>query len=137
VGVEALTKFAGQNHSASVPGHHGVAMECLYMPVGRGGNDRVGTSLLDSDDAGDDGSRSSNAMKLRRRPRGLAAGLGLITALAIRMFRRPGCATTGVMCFLVRRGHFGRAAGAHAGLFAAETSTAKISGGCPVSMLIG
>ncbi len=84
-GLDALTKFAGQITAASVLVTMGVAWSVLYIPVGG-----VGTIVLDQ--------ASSilltlaltvsivNAMNFVDGLDGLAAGLGLITALAICMF---------------------------------------------------
>jgi len=84
-GLDALTKFAGQITAASVLVTMGVAWSVLYIPVGG-----VGTIVLDQ--------ASSilltlaltvaivNAMNFVDGLDGLAAGLGLITALAICIF---------------------------------------------------
>jgi UDP-GlcNAc:undecaprenyl-phosphate GlcNAc-1-phosphate transferase len=84
-GLDALTKFAGQITAASVLVTMGVAWSVLYIPLGG-----VGTIVLDQ--------VSSilltlaltvsivNAMNFVDGLDGLAAGLGLITALAICMF---------------------------------------------------
>lgn len=84
-GLDALTKFAGQITAASVLVTMGVAWSVLYIPVGG-----VGTIVLDQ--------ASSilltlaltvsivNAMNFVDGLDGLAAGLGLITALAICVF---------------------------------------------------
>jgi UDP-GlcNAc:undecaprenyl-phosphate GlcNAc-1-phosphate transferase len=84
-GLDALTKFAGQITAASVLVTMGVAWSVLYIPVGG-----VGTVVLDQ--------ASSilltlaltvsiiNAMNFVDGLDGLAAGLGLITALAICVF---------------------------------------------------
>ena len=84
-GLDALTKFAGQITAASVLVTMGVAWSVLYIPLGG-----VGTIVLDQ--------ASSilltlaltvsivNAMNFVDGLDGLAAGLGLITALAICMF---------------------------------------------------
>lgn len=84
-GLDALTKFAGQITAASVLVTMGVAWSVLYIPIGG-----VGTIVLDQ--------ASSilltlaltvsvvNAMNFVDGLDGLAAGLGLITALAICMF---------------------------------------------------
>lgn len=84
-GLDALTKFAGQITAASVLVTMGVAWSVLYIPVGG-----VGTIVLDQ--------ACSilltlaltvsivNAMNFVDGLDGLAAGLGLITALAICMF---------------------------------------------------
>ncbi|CAJ1500756.1 MULTISPECIES: glycosyltransferase family 4 protein [Mycobacteriaceae] len=84
-GLDALTKFAGQITAASVLVTMGVAWSVLYIPIGG-----VGTVVLDQ--------VSSilltlaltvsivNAMNFVDGLDGLAAGLGLITALAICMF---------------------------------------------------
>ena len=84
-GLDALTKFAGQITAASVLVTMGVAWSVLYIPFGR-----VGTIVLDQ--------TSSilltlaltvsivNAMNFVDGLDGLAAGLGLITALAICVF---------------------------------------------------
>lgn len=84
-GLDALTKFAGQITAASVLVTMGVAWSVLYIPLGA-----VGTIVLDQ--------VSSilltlaltvsivNAMNFVDGLDGLAAGLGLITALAICMF---------------------------------------------------
>jgi UDP-GlcNAc:undecaprenyl-phosphate GlcNAc-1-phosphate transferase len=84
-GLDALTKFAGQITAASVLVTMGVAWSVLYIPVGG-----VGTIVLDQ--------VSSilltlaltvaivNAMNFVDGLDGLAAGLGLITALAICIF---------------------------------------------------
>jgi UDP-GlcNAc:undecaprenyl-phosphate GlcNAc-1-phosphate transferase len=84
-GLDALTKFAGQITAASVLVTMGVAWSVLYIPFGG-----VGTIVLDQ--------ASSilltlaltvsivNAMNFVDGLDGLAAGLGLITALAICMF---------------------------------------------------
>jgi UDP-GlcNAc:undecaprenyl-phosphate GlcNAc-1-phosphate transferase len=84
-GLDALTKFAGQITAASVLVTMGVAWSVLYVPFGG-----VGTIVLDQ--------ASSilltlaltvavvNAMNFVDGLDGLAAGLGLITALAICMF---------------------------------------------------
>ncbi len=84
-GLDALTKFAGQITAASVLVTMGVAWSVLYIPFGG-----VGTIVLDQ--------VSSilltlaltvsivNAMNFVDGLDGLAAGLGLITALAICMF---------------------------------------------------
>ncbi|HEU4361328.1 MAG TPA: MraY family glycosyltransferase [Mycobacterium sp.] len=84
-GLDALTKFAGQITAASVLVTMGVAWSVLYIPVGG-----VGTVVLDQ--------VSSilltlaltvsivNAMNFVDGLDGLAAGLGLITALAICVF---------------------------------------------------
>jgi len=84
-GLDALTKFAGQITAASVLVTMGVAWSVLYIPIGG-----VGTIVLDQ--------VSSilltlaltiaivNAMNFVDGLDGLAAGLGLITALAICVF---------------------------------------------------
>ncbi|HEV7361003.1 MAG TPA: MraY family glycosyltransferase, partial [Mycobacterium sp.] len=84
-GLDALTKFAGQITAASVLVTMGVAWSVLYIPFGG-----VGTIVLDQ--------ASSilltlaltvsivNAMNFVDGLDGLAAGLGLITALAICIF---------------------------------------------------
>ncbi|MDH6247862.1 MraY family glycosyltransferase [Mycobacterium sp. OTB74] len=84
-GLDALTKFAGQITAASVLVTMGVAWSVLYIPIGG-----VGTIVLDQ--------ASSilltlaltvsivNAMNFVDGLDGLAAGLGLITALAICIF---------------------------------------------------
>ncbi|OHU98038.1 glycosyltransferase family 4 protein [Mycobacterium talmoniae] len=84
-GLDALTKFAGQITAASVLVTMGVAWSVLYIPLGG-----VGTIVLDQ--------VSSilltlaltvsivNAMNFVDGLDGLAAGLGLITALAICLF---------------------------------------------------
>lgn len=84
-GLDALTKFAGQITAASVLVTMGVAWSVLYIPVGG-----VGTIVLDQ--------TSSilltlaltvsivNAMNFVDGLDGLAAGLGLITAMAICIF---------------------------------------------------
>ncbi len=84
-GLDALTKFAGQITAASVLVTMGVAWSVLYIPIGG-----VGTIVLDQ--------VSSilltlaltvsivNAMNFVDGLDGLAAGLGLITALAICIF---------------------------------------------------
>ncbi|HZQ33370.1 MAG TPA: MraY family glycosyltransferase [Mycobacterium sp.] len=84
-GLDALTKFAGQITAASVLVTMGVAWSVIYIPVGG-----VGTIVLDQ--------VSSilltlaltvaivNAMNFVDGLDGLAAGLGLITALAICIF---------------------------------------------------
>jgi UDP-GlcNAc:undecaprenyl-phosphate GlcNAc-1-phosphate transferase len=84
-GLDALTKFAGQITAASVLVTMGVAWSVLYIPLGG-----VGTIVLDQ--------ASSmlltlaltvsivNAMNFVDGLDGLAAGLGLITALAICIF---------------------------------------------------
>jgi UDP-GlcNAc:undecaprenyl-phosphate GlcNAc-1-phosphate transferase len=84
-GLDALTKFAGQITAASVLVTMGVAWSVLYIPIGG-----VGTIVLDQ--------VSSilltlaltvsivNAMNFVDGLDGLAAGLGLITALAICLF---------------------------------------------------
>ena len=84
-GLDALTKFAGQITAASVLVTMGVAWSVLYIPFGG-----VGTVVLDQ--------ASSilvtlaltvaiiNAMNFVDGLDGLAAGLGLITALAICLF---------------------------------------------------
>jgi UDP-GlcNAc:undecaprenyl-phosphate/decaprenyl-phosphate GlcNAc-1-phosphate transferase len=84
-GLDALTKFAGQITAASVLVTMGVAWSVLYIPLGG-----VGTIVLDQ--------VSSilltlaltvsivNAMNFVDGLDGLAAGLGIITALAICMF---------------------------------------------------
>jgi UDP-GlcNAc:undecaprenyl-phosphate GlcNAc-1-phosphate transferase len=84
-GLDALTKFAGQITAASVMVTMGVAWSVLYIPFGG-----VGTIVLDQ--------ASSilltlaltvsivNAMNFVDGLDGLAAGLGLITALAICIF---------------------------------------------------
>jgi UDP-GlcNAc:undecaprenyl-phosphate GlcNAc-1-phosphate transferase len=84
-GLDALTKFAGQITAASVLVTMGVAWSVLYIPIGG-----VGTIVLDQ--------TSSilltlaltvsivNAMNFVDGLDGLAAGLGLITALAICVF---------------------------------------------------
>src|SRR5436305_6654262 len=84
-GLDALTKFAGQITAASVLVTMGVAWSVLYIPIGG-----VGTIVLDQ--------VTSilltlaltvsvvNAMNFVDGLDGLAAGLGLITALAICMF---------------------------------------------------
>ncbi|HET9877652.1 MAG TPA: MraY family glycosyltransferase [Mycobacterium sp.] len=84
-GLDALTKFAGQITAASVLVTMGVAWSVLYIPIGG-----VGTLVLDQ--------VSSilltlaltvaviNAMNFVDGLDGLAAGLGLITALAICVF---------------------------------------------------
>jgi UDP-GlcNAc:undecaprenyl-phosphate GlcNAc-1-phosphate transferase len=84
-GLDALTKFAGQITAASVLVTMGVAWSVIYIPV-----DAIGTLVLDQ--------VSSilltlaltvaivNAMNFVDGLDGLAAGLGLITALAICIF---------------------------------------------------
>lgn len=84
-GLDALTKFAGQITAASVLVTMGVAWSVLYIPVGG-----IGTIVLDQ--------ASSivltlaltvsivNAMNFVDGLDGLAAGLGLITALSICIF---------------------------------------------------
>jgi UDP-GlcNAc:undecaprenyl-phosphate GlcNAc-1-phosphate transferase len=84
-GLDALTKFAGQITAASVLVTMGVAWSVIYIPVGA-----IGTIVLDQ--------VSSilvtlaltvaivNAMNFVDGLDGLAAGLGLITALAICVF---------------------------------------------------
>ena len=84
-GLDALTKFAGQITAASVLVTMGVAWSVIYIPVGA-----IGTIVLDQ--------VSSilvtlaltvaivNAMNFVDGLDGLAAGLGLITALAICIF---------------------------------------------------
>ena len=84
-GLDALTKFAGQITAASVLVTMGVAWSVLYIPIGG-----VGTIVLDQ--------ASSilltlaltvsivNAMNFVDGLDGLAAGLGLITAMAICVF---------------------------------------------------
>jgi UDP-GlcNAc:undecaprenyl-phosphate GlcNAc-1-phosphate transferase len=84
-GLDALTKFAGQITAASVLVTMGVAWSVLYIPFGG-----IGTIVLDQ--------ASSilltlaltvaviNAMNFVDGLDGLAAGLGLITALAIFLF---------------------------------------------------
>lgn len=92
-GLDALTKFAGQVTAASVLVTMGVAWSMIYIPFGG-----VGTIVLDQ--------MSSilvtlaltvsivNAMNFVDGLDGLAAGLGLITAAAICIFRSGCCAVT-------------------------------------------
>jgi UDP-GlcNAc:undecaprenyl-phosphate GlcNAc-1-phosphate transferase len=84
-GLDALTKFAGQITAASVLVTMGVAWSVLYIPIGGVGTivlDQVASILLTLALT----VAIVNAMNFVDGLDGLAAGLGLITALAICMF---------------------------------------------------
>ncbi|KWX57075.1 glycosyltransferase family 4 protein [Mycobacterium sp. NAZ190054] len=84
-GLDALTKFAGQITAASVLVTMGVAWSVLYIPIGGVGTivlDQVASILLTLAFT----VALVNAMNFVDGLDGLAAGLGLITALAICMF---------------------------------------------------
>ena len=84
-GLDALTKFAGQITAASVLVTMGVAWSVLYIPIGGVGTivlDQVSSILLTLAPT----VAIVNAMNFVDGLDGLAAGLGLITALAICMF---------------------------------------------------
>ena len=107
-GLDALTKFAGQITAASVLVTMGVAWSVLYIPIGG-----VGTIVLDQ--------VSSilltlaltvaivNAMNFVDGLDGLAAGLGLITALGhLHLFRGPAAGPRRRRPVLSARGDLGR-----------------------------
>lgn len=84
-GLDALTKFAGQLTAASVMVTMGVAWSVLYIPIGGVGTivlDQVASILLTLALT----VAIVNAMNFVDGLDGLAAGLGLITALAICLF---------------------------------------------------
>jgi UDP-GlcNAc:undecaprenyl-phosphate/decaprenyl-phosphate GlcNAc-1-phosphate transferase len=84
-GLDALTKFAGQITAASVMVTMGVAWSVLYIPIGGVGTivlDQVASILLTLALT----VAIVNAMNFVDGLDGLAAGLGLITALAICLF---------------------------------------------------
>ncbi len=84
-GLDALTKFAGQLTAASVMVTMGVAWSVLYIPIGGIGTivlDQVASILLTLALT----VAIVNAMNFVDGLDGLAAGLGLITALAICLF---------------------------------------------------
>ncbi|BCI54473.1 decaprenyl-phosphate N-acetylglucosaminephosphotransferase [Mycolicibacterium litorale] len=84
-GLDALTKFAGQLTAASVMVTMGVAWSVLYIPIGGVGTivlDQVASILLTLALT----VAIVNAMNFVDGLDGLAAGLGLITALAICIF---------------------------------------------------
>ena len=119
-GLDALTKFAGQITAASVLVTMGVAWSVLYIPFGG-----VGTIVLDQ--------VSSilltlaltvaivNAMNFVDGLDGLAAGLGLITALAICIFSdRPAARPRRRRAVLPARGDLGGAGRRVSGFPAAQ-----------------
>lgn len=84
-GLDALTKFAGQLTAASVMVTMGVAWSVLYIPIGGVGTivlDQVASILLTLALT----VAIVNAMNFVDGLDGLAAGLGLITAMAICLF---------------------------------------------------
>ena len=84
-GLDALTKFAGQITAASVLVTMGVAWSVIYIPIGGVGTivlDQVGSILLTLALT----VSIVNAMNFVDGLDGLAAGLGMITALAIVIF---------------------------------------------------